>query len=50
MDKQAILSEISRLEAHKAREPHLTAYLNEEITQLCDKLKRASAYVPRKVV
>lgn len=49
MDRQAILSEINRLEAQKGREPHAAVYLNEQITKLCDKLRQPS-YSPRKVV
>ncbi len=49
MDKQAILAEIRRLEAQKAANPSMVAAFNEEISQLCNKLKRP-AYTPRKVV
>ena len=49
MDRQSILSEIARLEAQKAREPHMTSGLNDQITRLCDKLKQP-AFSQRKVV
>lgn len=50
MSREATLAEIQRLEAQKVREPEHAAYLNAEITALCDRLKQASAHVPRKVV
>ena len=49
MDRQAILAEIARLEAQKAANPGMAKAFNDEITLLCDKLKRP-AYSPRKVV
>lgn len=50
MSRETILAEIRRLEDQKIREPGHAAYINAEITALCDKLKQASVHVPRKVV
>lgn len=50
MSREVILAEIQRLESQKVREPDHAAYLNAEITALCDRLKQSAAYAPRKVV
>jgi hypothetical protein len=50
MNREAILAEIRQLEAQKRSNPQFAHGLNDQITKLCDRLKGAQDFEPRKVV
>lgn len=50
MNREAIIAEIRQLEAQKRANPQFARSFDDQITVLCDRLKGAPAFEPRKVV